>query len=230
MNNLDEQNKAEITEEVDHMERELRRELSAPAELSETPAESGTEDVTESKEKKDTLSEVLEWVRFTIVVVLLGLLLTNYVIQRNTVQGDSMFPTLLDGDELLVEKVSRYFGAIHRGDIITVNTKGVDAISPNNVIKRVIGLPGEEVEIKDGHVYINGEKLDEPYLKATVITNGDIRHPENLKVKLAENEYYCLGDNRPNSKDSRVFGPIPRQNILGHSVVRIYPFDRFGTP
>lgn len=230
MNNLDEQKKAEITEEVDQIERELRHDLNDEPELLNNAEESGTEDIPEPEKKKDTLREVLEWVRFTIVVVLVGLLLTNYVIQRNTVQGDSMFPTLLDGDELLVEKVSRYFGAIHRGDIITVNTKGVDAISPNNVIKRVVGLPGEEVEIKDGKVYINGKQLDEPYLKANVITNGDIRHPENLRLKLGENEYYCLGDNRPNSKDSRVFGPIPRQNILGHSVVRIYPFDRFGTP
>lgn len=180
--------------------------------------------------KKDTLKEVLEWVRFTIAVVLVGLLITNFIVQRNTVQGDSMYPNLHDGDELIVEKVSRYFGGIRRGDIITVDTHGLDKRSPNNVIKRVVGLPGERVEIREGSVYINGEVLDEPYLPEGVVTVSDSRNPQYEKLVLADNEYYCLGDNRPNSKDSRVFGPVPRQNILGHTLVRIYPFDRFGTP
>lgn len=180
--------------------------------------------------KKDTLKEVLEWVRFTIAVVLVGLLITNFIVQRNTVQGDSMYPNLHDGDELIVEKVSRYFGGIRRGDIITVDTHGLDKRSPNNVIKRVVGLPGERVEIREGRVYINGEVLDEPYLPEGVVTVSDSRNPQYEKLVLADNEYYCLGDNRPNSKDSRVFGPVPRQNILGHTLVRIYPFDRFGTP
>lgn len=202
----------------------------ANAELKPETEESLRQKDAEPPAKKDTLKEVLEWVRFTIAVVLVGLLITNFIVQRNTVQGDSMYPNLHDGDELIVEKVSRYFGGIRRGDIITVDTHGLDKRSPNNVIKRVVGLPGERVEIREGRVYINGEVLDEPYLPEGVVTVSDSRNPQYEKLVLADNEYYCLGDNRPNSKDSRVFGPVPRQNILGHTLVRIYPFDRFGTP
>lgn len=186
------------------------------------------EDGVEAKrKKKDILTEVLEYVKLILIVIVISLLITNYVLQRNTVKGESMVPTLQDGDELFVEKVSRYFGKINRFDIITVDTKGLDP-RPNHIIKRVVGLPGETVEIKDNQVYINGEVLEEPFLPEGVPT---IPHnPAFNKVVLAENEYYCLGDNRNNSNDSRSFGPVPQANIMGKLLIRFYPFDHFGVP
>lgn len=181
-----------------------------------------------AREGEDSLTEILEYIKLFLVVFLIALFITQYILQRNTVKGLSMYPTLNDGDELFVEKVSRYFGDINRFDIITVDTKGIEHDETNRVIKRVIGLPGDTVEIKDGQVYINGELLQEKYLPEEVMTVS--RNPQFDKVTLAENEYYCLGDNRNNSNDSRSFGPIPADHILGKLLVRFYPFDRIGKP
>ncbi len=182
---------------------------------------------TAENKKNDVLSEILEYLKLFLLVLLLSVLLTQFVIQRNTVKGPSMLPTLHDGDELFVEKVSRYFGAIDRFDIITIDTKGLDH-EPNRVIKRVVGLPGETVEITEGHVYINGEMLDEYYLAENITTR--VYNPQYAKVTLGDGEYYCLGDNRNNSNDSRAFGPVPQNNILGNLLFRFYPFDSFGRP
>lgn len=198
-----------------------------------TTDQAGTDEETMASEsdraegKPDTLTSILEYVKLFLFVLVIALLITNFVLQRNTVKGSSMYPTLHDGDELLVEKVSRYFGAINRFDIITVDTAGIDAHA-NRVIKRVVGMPGETVEIKEGKVFINGEALHEAYLPEDVKTTVQVLNFQ--KVTLGDNEYYCLGDNRNNSNDSRYFGPVPQGNILGKLLVRIYPFDRFGNP
>lgn len=193
-----------------------------PAELNARPAAS------QPGSRKDILYEILDTVRLMLIVLVIGLLLMHYVVQRNTVQGLSMFPTLFDHDELVVEKVSRYFGKIDRGDIITVDTRGIDPISPNAIIKRVIGLPGETVAIHDNHVYINGEVLPETYLGADVSTLP--RGLGERTVILGADEYWVMGDNRENSKDSRDLGPISASHILGNVLLRVYPFDRIGKP
>lgn len=190
--------------------------------------EAAEEIKTPEEEGEDRLTEVLEYLKLFLLVFLIALFITQYILQRNTVKGLSMYPTLNDGDELFVEKVSRYFGDIKRFDIITVDTKGIEHDEPNRVIKRVVGLPGDTVEIKGGQVYINGELLREDYLPDNVPTVS--RNPKFDKVTLQENEYYCLGDNRNNSNDSRSFGPIPADHILGKLLVRFYPFDRIGKP
>lgn len=182
-----------------------------------------------SKQKKEKMIyTALDWIKTLTIVILLSLLLTNFVIQRNTVKGRSMFPTLKNGDELFVEKVSRYFGALNRGDIITVDTHGLDLQDPNRVIKRIVGMPGEHVEIRDGKVYIDGQALYEPYLQEGTVT--EVRNASYQDVQLADNEYFCLGDNRSGSKDSRTFGPVPADHVLGKLLLRFYPFDRFGKP
>ncbi len=199
-----------------------------PAPEDESGEEVQTADQEKSQRKMDLLTEALDYVKTFLIVLVLALLLTQFVIQRNTVKGESMVPTLHDGDELFVEKVTRYFGAIHRFDIITVDTHWVETDHPNRVIKRVIGLPGEEVELKDGKVYINGQELDQPFLDPQLKTVArDLRFS---KLKLGENEYYVLGDNRNNSTDSRYYGPVPQSAILGKLLVRFYPFDSMGVP
>ena len=177
----------------------------------------------------NAVAEVLEWVKLIAIALFLGWLLTTFVIQRNTVKGRSMEPTLQSGDELFVEKISLYFTAISRGDIITVDTHGLDPREPNRVIKRVIGLPGETVRIAAGKVYVNDQELDEPYLEGDG-QNLDVITQPDMEITLEADQYFCLGDNRPFSKDSRVFGPIPKENILGKVLVRMYPFDKFGRP
>ena len=158
-----------------------------------------------------------------------GILLVVFVIQRNSVIGYSMVPTLDDQDQLLVEKVTRWFGGIQHGDIITIKTERLpDHTEGPNIVKRVIGLPGDTVDIRPDGVYLNLERLDEPYLPPDTLTQ-----PRNVSYKtvtLGEREYYVLGDNRDISLDSRNFGPVAFESIIGEVLLRFYPLESFGTP
>ena len=199
--------------------------------LAEGPAEAASdlaEAARETAAQPDKLRGFLNNVLLFVLVLVLGLLFTNFVLQRNTVQGSSMVPTLTNGDELFVEKVSRYFGDIRRGDIITIDTKGLDLSDPTRVIKRVIALPGETLEIREGRVFVNGAELEEAYLPDGTV--NEVHNPQFAKVTLGENEFFCMGDNRMGSKDCRNFGPAPLKNVLGKVLVRFYPFDRMGRP
>lgn len=183
----------------------------------------------QSPEKPDVLMELLDWLKYILAAVLIGLLLVVFVIQRNSVVGQSMLPTLHHDDQLLVEKVSKLFHGIGYGDIVTINTRGLENHDGGpNIIKRVIGMPGDTIEIKEDHVYRNGEEIVEPYL-----TEGVRTRPRNAAyslVTLADDEYYVMGDNRDISLDSRSFGPVPAKNMIGKVLVRFYPLEDIGIP
>ncbi|MDI9470452.1 MAG: signal peptidase I [Bacillota bacterium] len=175
------------------------------------------------------LLEVLDWIKYILIAIVLGLAITTFVLQRNEVVGNSMYPTLYHGDQLWVEKITHHFGGVGRGDIITFSTANLPGgHREEDLVKRVIGLPGERVEIRDGAVYINGERLAEPYLAESVVTEPRLVGFADLT--LAANEYYVLGDNRPDSSDSRVFGPIREDDVIGETLIRVFPLDRFGRP
>lgn len=157
-------------------------------------------------------------------------LITQFVLQRNTVVGHSMVPTLNDKDEIFVEKISRIFPAwLKRGDIVTADTYKTPRDDQEIVvIKRIIGMPGEHVEIRDGAVLINGKILDEAYLPQGTMTSEHTL--EYADCYLGDSEYYLMGDNRINSRDSRDFGPVDRSDIEGRLLLRFYPLDKFGKP
>ncbi len=188
------------------------------------------------KREVDPLMELLDWLKYILAAVLIGLFLVVFVIQRNAVVGDSMVPTLHDNDQLLVEKVSKHFGGIDYGDIITVSTnglKGHEEEAGPNIIKRVIGKPGDLIEISNGFVYRNGSQVNESYLPTGTYTDGRssfLTDEDILEIKLAEDEYFVMGDNRGISKDSRSIGPIPEDKIIGEVLLRFYPFEQFGRP
>lgn len=173
--------------------------------------------------------EITDWIKHILIAVIVGLLLVVFVVQRNEVVGSSMEPTLMNSDQLLVQKISKLLNSgIGHGDIITIDAKGLPYHNgDNNIIKRVIGLPGDTIEIKDGYVYRNGMRLEEKYLD-NVDTSE--RKPEYSKVTLRGDEYYLLGDNRPVSLDSRTFGPVDKSRIVGEVLIRFYPLDHFGKP
>ena len=136
-----------------------------------------------------------------------------------------MEKTLHNGDKLIIEKISPKIGNIHRGDIVTINTKKVEK-KTNPLIKRVIGIEGDHIEIRDGKVFVNGEELKEDYI------NGDITlevNQSNSDVKVEDGCIYFLGDNRePNeSRDSRDIGQEKVENISGKALLRFYPFNSF---
>ncbi len=173
------------------------------------------------------LSVFLDWLRTFLIVLTVGVFLTIFVIQRNIIEGPSMEPTLHNKDQIFVEKVSKYFN-IKRGDIITIEK--TDPFNPQTLlIKRVIGLPGEHLEIKDNHVYINDERLAEPYLAESVETHAE-SGMDYQNVTLGEDEYFVLGDNRAVSKDSRKIGPVKADQILGKLLFKFYPFNEIGVP
>ncbi len=179
---------------------------------------------------KAVLKEVLDWAKHIIIAVAIGLFMVFFVVQRNEVVGSSMVPTLHSDDQLMVQKVSRLFAhGITYGDIITINANDLyePHIQDKNIIKRVIGLPGDSIDISNGFVYRNGEKLDEEYLD-NVVT--DERNEAHSHVLLSDDEYYVLGDNRPVSLDSRTFGPIRKDRIIGEVLFRFLPLDSFGKP
>lgn len=159
-------------------------------------------------------------------LILFGL--PRYVIERVIVDGTSMETTLQDADNILVEKVSRYFGALDRFDVIVFYPDEEAKESRGRYyIKRIIGLPGETVQIVDETIYINGEPLEESYGSTAMSRAGLAAEP----VTLGEDEYFVLGDNRAISQDSRSpkVGVVPLSRIGGKLLLRIYPFHKFGT-
>lgn len=152
---------------------------------------------------------------FQTALISLGIFLFVYIflVQPHRVKGESMIPNFQDGELLLTEKVSYRFGEPQRGDVVVFEAPVGRQV---DFIKRIIGLPGDRVEIRGGSVTVNGVKLTETYI--STITAGD------EDIKLGEDEYLVLGDNRPASSDSRVFGSIKRSSIRGRVWFVYWPF------
>ena len=194
----------------------------------------------EYNKKKLELKNFLEIGLYVFLAVAATYFLLMFVGQRTSVHGSSMYPTLKDGDQLIVEKVTKHFSSPKRFDIIVFNEQDEKSDETVHYIKRVIGLPGETVCIQDGKIYIDGEVLEENYgyyLEGKVMEGYDFSEP----VEVGEDEYFVLGDNRSasmdsrdadignDSLDSRKIGCIPKTDIIGRAVFRIYPFQNIGT-
>lgn len=178
-----------------------------------------------SKEKKNKtfLREVIDLVVYCATIIVAALLIVTFVAQRTEVIGHSMVDTLQDGDNLIVDKITYRFKDPERYDIIVFPSPDEEG---KNYIKRIIGLPGETVQIIDGAVYIDGELLGENYGLEVMEYAGIAESP----ITLGEDEYFVLGDNRNNSKDSRyeAVGPISRDDIIGRAWCRIWPLKSIG--
>ncbi len=167
-----------------------------------------------------------KFIRDTILVVIMAAVLfvgMQYTIQRYTVDGPSMKNNFYDGQQLIVNKVVYYMHEPERGDVIVFL---YPELSKEGYIKRIIGLPGEFIEIKDGVVYIHegngaGVPLDEPYITAK--TREDFK-----SAIIREGEYFVMGDNRNNSSDSREGWTVPEEFIIGKVWLSIWPLDLFG--
>ncbi len=170
------------------------------------------------------MKETVSWLIHIVVAVLIGLLIVTFVAQMTVVKGQSMYPTLQDGNRLLIEKISPKINMLHKGDIITINTT-VPGNIKETIIKRVIAVENDTVEIKDGKVFVNDKPTDEPYIYGAV-TNPN--QEQYSKMKIQKGQVYVLGDNRLNSTDSRIIGPQEISNVTGKVMVRVYPFNEIG--
>lgn len=164
-----------------------------------------------------------DWLRILILAVVIAVMITTFVFNATLVEGNSMNETLHDQDRLFVYKFLIDADDLKRGDIVVFRAPDD---REKDYIKRVIGLPNEFVQIIDGRVYVNGERVLENYI------NTEYTHTEgNSEWYLADDEIFVLGDNRIDgeSKDSRVLGPIHSSDIVGVAVFRFYPWSQAGS-
>lgn len=175
------------------------------------------------KKKRSLVGEIFRWILYVLIILAATFLLIQFVGQRTVVQGTSMYPTLSDGDSLIVDKLTYQFSNPKRFDVVVFPFRYQEDVY---YIKRVIGLPGETVQIMEGRIYINGRPLEEDYGQGSMEKGGLASEP----ITLGEDEYFVLGDNRNNSSDSREpsVGNIEKSAIIGKAWLRIWPLEDFG--
>ena len=173
------------------------------------------------------LFEVIETLVLTLLIFL-GI--QTFVAQPFEVEGSSMERTVLDGEYVLIDKLTPNWAPYQRGDIVVLRPPFEQSESATPFIKRVIGIPGDRIELKDGDVYRNGQRLDEPYLYAV---NGARQPTDPVEGQpsdwvVPDGQLLVLGDHRAVSSDSRSFGPFPIANVVGRAWLRYWPLDAFG--
>jgi len=164
----------------------------------------------------------VEWIVVVAVAISAALLVRAYVLQQFAVSGNSMFTTLHDGDRVLVNKLSYRLHDPRRGDVVVIKT--IESIGERDLIKRVVGLPGETVEYRRCVLLVDGVVLVEPYLDPTTVTTSNCG-ADQLPVVIPDNAVFVMGDNRPGSKDSRDLGVIPYDDLIGRAFVVIWPMS-----
>ena len=170
--------------------------------------------------KARPFQSLIELLHDLAIAVVVCVLLITYVVQAFKVQGTSMSPELLDGERILVNKFLYRFGDIERGDVVVFWYPEDPELS---FIKRVVGLPGETVEVRNGKVYVDDVLIDEPYV---IVVNADRRSFTSQEIRPGH--YFVLGDNRRGSNDSRSWGLVPERYIYGKAFVRIWPLKDVG--
>jgi len=177
-------------------------------------------------ERVSVIREIFDWVKHIVIAVIVGVLFITFVGQRTVVYGMSMYPTLENGDQLVIEKISPKIGGIKHGDIITIYIHGLLDEGKDYLIKRVIALEGDTIRIEDGTVYLNGQILDEDYIR------GDYTYEERLtsEITIDKGQVFVMGDNRfkGGSNDSRSLGVFNMTEVRGKAILRWFPFAKFG--
>ena len=172
-----------------------------------------------------TTEQQHSWPRFVLEIVLivgaafvLALVIQQFVVKPFEIPSGSMEPTIAEGDRILCNRFIYRFADPKRGDVAVFNSD----LSTVPLIKRIIGLPGDRIAVKDGRLYLNGQPQNEPELKDQYIQG------EFPEITVPEGRYFMMGDNRNNSDDSRFIGTIPRKAILGKAFARYWPLSRIG--
>ncbi len=184
------------------------------------PANPSQAMTTENLASASLRREVRAWTRDLLLAIGLAMVIIIFLYQPVKVEGTSMAPLLTDQERIFINKFVYRFEPIERGDVV-VFWYPLDR--SKSFIKRVVGLPGETVEVRQGRLYVNGKRLEEPYVPPQ-FTDGSTYAP----VRVPAGEYFVMGDHRASSNDSRVFGPVPDRYIYGKAVFAYWPMDRFG--
>lgn len=181
------------------------------------------ESINDKKDSKKDDEGILDWIKSIVVALLIAALIKWLFIDATRVSGKSMLNTLHDGDMLFMNKIGKHFHDYDRGDIVILNAPDF----PGRLyVKRVVGLPGDTVTLKDEKVYINDEELKEPYTSV----DYTLQTSDTYEWYLLDGQYFVMGDNRAEgaSNDSRNYGPVQKEEIVGHAFYRFYPFNDMG--
>jgi signal peptidase I len=178
---------------------------------------------------RSTRRAIGEWVGILVLALLAAFVVRTFIFQTFYIPSGSMEPTLQIGDRIVVSKLSYRIHAPGRGDIIVFHAPPREqsaCADPQikDLVKRVIGLPGETISSRGNQVLINGKPIAQPWFPATAL--GPAIEPQTIPA----NQYFVMGDNRTDSCDSRMWGTLPRTDIIGHVVFRIWPINRIGIP
>lgn len=192
------------------------------------------EPLDEVERSRSTLRVLTEWVLVVVVALGAAMGVRVYVLQQFYISGPSMESTLFGDDRVLVNKLEYRFGEIERGDVVVFDrvTTNNGVVEHDDLIKRVVALGGESIEIKKCVVHIDDVALDEPYLDSSDTSNTNLnercRVVDMPKMEVPDGSIFVLGDNRPESFDSRSFGVIPESLVLGKAFAVVWPPSRFG--
>ncbi len=177
-------------------------------------------------ERRPALGCLVEVVETLVLTLIIFLVIQNFVAQPYQVQQQSMEETLAAGQFVLVDKLTPRWDAYGRGDVVVFNPPATWTENRTPFIKRVIGVPGDTIEIRDdGLVWVNGDALDEPYVHSA---SGGTDAADQVRWTLPEGQLFVLGDHRDKSADSRAFGPIAEADVIGRAFLRYWPITAFG--
>ena len=179
----------------------------------------------QSSQGKRWIVEIKDWILTTVAVFVIMSLLNIFVFNISTVKGQSMQPTLWEGEKLFINKISLSFANPKRGDIIVLHDPSTGEDRKEYLVKRVIGIPGDTVEVRNHELYVNGKKKAEPYI------DTDIQDSDFASITIAEDSFFVMGDNRHAgaSKDSRYFGYVTKDRIVGRAAFIWWPFSKLNS-
>ena len=187
----------------------------------------------EVSSSSDSFKAVRDWIIVLVVALVVALGIRTYVLQQFYISGPSMETTLYQPNRVLVNKLSYRLHDVNRGDVVVFDrvTSNGESIQHDDLIKRVVGLPGEKISISKCIVYVNKVALKEPYLDSRDTEQDDLvercRQPEMAEVVVPAKQVFVLGDNRPQSMDSRMFGSVDKNRIVGRAFVVLWPLSRW---
>ncbi len=179
---------------------------------------------------KSLASQALDFFETIVLALVIFLLMQAFVAEPHVISGSSMLPNFRNGERIFTQKISYYLHPPQRGDVVVFR---YPQLPEREYIKRIVGLPGEEVEIKNGQVFIynsqnpNGLELKEKYLPLGLETKGKTAIKDGTRFKVEQGKYVTLGDNRGESSDSREWGLVPKNNIIGKVFLRYWPPSAF---
>ncbi|MGI8784416.1 MAG: signal peptidase I [Acidobacteriota bacterium] len=195
--------------------------MEEPREPLPVPQMATDSSIVSEHESRSFFYEIRGWIRDIFFAALTAVVIVVFVVQPVKVEGTSMLPQLVDQERIFVNKSVYHFSTISRGEIVVF---WYPRDTTKSFIKRVIGVPGDTVEVRGGSVYINGERLEESYVSPEFLDLTSYS-----RVTVPADHYYVLGDHRNSSNDSRNWGLVPARNIFGKAVFRYWPVSRLGT-